>query len=973
MLSVGVVTANGLGYYLDTVGSGVDDYYVRSDPGRWSGRGARELGLSGDVDSEAIDMIAGRRHPGTGDPLGGRPGKVVAFDLTFSAPKTVSVLGGLGAPGTREAVEAAHRAAVAEALTVMERHGLRGRRGTAGISQVATTGAVAAGFTHRTSRAGDPQLHTHLLVLNGARGVDGRWGALHGRRVFAWAKTAGYVYQAVLRAELTQRLGVAWSPVRNGTAELVGIPEPVAAEFSQRRAQIVAHLARSGQESVRAAQTATLITRPAKPGPLDPEVQQAVWWDRAVALGVTAQTIDRTIGRVEARGLALAPADPWSRPLEPVGFTSADIDRLAADLAGPGGLTEHRSTFDRRHLIEAAAAAAPAGAHATDIDRVVARIARGGQLVPTGTEHSLAGPTFTTADLLAAEAAVMELANRPAGRLRGCPGTTVDDTLEARRTLSAEQREMVARLCSSTDPVTVVIGRAGTGKTFALDAARQAWTQAGIPVIGTALAARTAQGLEAGTGIPSATVDQLLADMARPGLPPGSVLPLGGVVVVDEAGMVGTRKLARILAAAQQHGSRVVLVGDPRQLPEVEAGGAFAHLATRPGTLELTTNRRQTEAWERDALAEVRHGDVPAAVTVYRDRERITLTATAEQARDALVADWWAATRGGEHTLMMASSQADVDDLNTRARVHLRAAGHLGPDDLTAAGKGFAVGDQVLFLRNDRRLGVTNGQRATVVDVGPDGDLTTRPDHPVGPGAAPDRPTIIVPADYVTAGHVTHGYATTIHKAQGVTVDRAFLLGSDRLTREAGYVGLSRARARTDLYHVNPVPSRWEPTVEPYQRLANQLGRSGQQHLATTQLRPGPPPAGLPPAGLPSAGLLSASEQELTSSQRLTPQQRRAAELTAAALADPPAHLVDRLGPPPLAGPARTAWANTATVVETYRDRYGIADATALGPEVPDKDFTVDQARHRWHAEVALRTAEHTLTRTPERDLGLGL
>jgi hypothetical protein len=304
---------------------------------------------------------------------------------------------------------------------------------------------------------------------------------------------------------------------------------------------------------------------------------------------------------------------------------------------------------------------------------------------------------------------------------------------------------------------------------------------------------------------------------------------------------------------------------------------------------------------------------------------------------------------------MMGSTQADVDDLNTRARTHLHAAGHLGPDRLTVAGRDFAVGDQVLFLRNDRRVGVTNGQQATITDINPDVGLTVRPDPPNREDRS-DGSTLVVPGEYLTAGHVTHGYATTIHKAQGVTVDRAFLLGSERLTREAGYVGLSRARTRTDLYHVNPAPTRWEPTIDPYHRLANQLARTGQQHLATTQLQPEPTS--------PGQGREQARPDEL-----LTPAQRRSAELTAAALADPPEYLLSRIGPPPLTGTARTAWANTATIVETYRDRYGITDTEPLGPDLRDSDS--DQARHRWHAEVALRTAEHTLTPTPGRDLGL--
>jgi hypothetical protein len=401
---------------------------------------------------------------------------------------------------------------VAEALELMESDRLRGRRGHAGSAQVATTGAVAAGFTHHTSRAGDPQLHTHLLVVNGAHGVDGRWGGVHGRRLFAWARTAGYVYQAALRAGLTERLGVTWSPVRSGTAEIVGIPDTVTKEFSQRRAQIVAHLEATGTTSPTAAQVAALITRPAKPEPLDPADQAARWWERAAESGLTPAAIARAVpGRDPDRDMTAPVADPWAQrtPMtpqtpgiptgiggfsEPGWFTPIRVDQLAATLTGPTGLTEHRSTFDRRHLIEAVAADAPTGAHLNEIEAAATRIMESCRLVPTGTTHSLAGPAFTTEDLLAAEATIIAIADVAAGPARpsrrACPPDTVADALAARPTLSDEQRDMITRLCGTTEPVTVVIGRAGTGKTFAFDAARQAWADAGIPLVGLAVPLR---------------------------------------------------------------------------------------------------------------------------------------------------------------------------------------------------------------------------------------------------------------------------------------------------------------------------------------------------------------------------------------------------------------------------------------------------------------------------------------------------
>src|SRR5579875_4051284 len=470
-----------------------------------------------------------------------------------------------------------------------DEHVLVARRGAAGARHVPTVGALGAAFEHRSSRAGDPQLHTHLLLFNRAEGADGRWGGIDGRRLFGWAKTAGYLYQAALRAELTERLGVAWRPVVNGIADLAGITDPQLEEFSTRRRQITAALEPVGQSSARAAQVATLHPRPAKPEPLDPDAQRDAWRERASRVGLDADQVAAICGRDRH-----IPAPP------------GDLEALAAELASPlGGLTARRSSFDRRDVLRAVAERSPSGAHPAQVRATTDRVLADRRMAATGATSRLAGPLYSTAELLAVEARL--LAERDAwaaGPPRAvCAAVHVDAAIAARASLSDEQQRMVRRLCGSGQPLEVVVGRAGTGKTYALDAARDAWGAAGVPVVGAALAARAAAALQAGTGIPSTTVDQLLSDAGRPG--PNGALPAGGVLVVDEAGMVGTRKLAALLDAARRAKAKVVLVGDPRQLPEVEAGGAFAALAARD-PIELSINRRQASAWERAALDELR-------------------------------------------------------------------------------------------------------------------------------------------------------------------------------------------------------------------------------------------------------------------------------------------------------------------------------------------------------------------------------
>src|SRR3954453_15441816 len=277
MLSIGKLAVGQAGYYLEqaqgsvtragALRSGVEDYYLggAEAAGVWTGDGARALGLAGEVDATRLDRVLAGAHPATGDPLGRVvAGRVPGFDLTFSAPKSVSVLFGIGDDDLRAAIRDAHDQAVADALGYVERHAGMTRRGRGGVHVIAGRGLVAAAFRHRTSRAGDPQLHTHVLVANVLLGADGGWSTLDGRRIYAHAKTAGYLYEARLRAILTRELGVAWGPVRNGIADVGGVPAKVMRAFSRRRADIEAELERRGATSAGAARVAALATRRAK-------------------------------------------------------------------------------------------------------------------------------------------------------------------------------------------------------------------------------------------------------------------------------------------------------------------------------------------------------------------------------------------------------------------------------------------------------------------------------------------------------------------------------------------------------------------------------------------------------------------------------------------------------------------------------------------------------------------------------------
>ena len=311
VLSIAKLSTEQCRYYVGTAQGRVDaaqslggaeDYYGESGraPSAWVGAGARRLGLSGTVSDEGLRRAFAGEHPLRGDLLRARrgPQRNAAIDLTFSAPKSVSLLFGVGDPRVEATVRGAHDDAVTAALGYLERRAVRVRRGRNGVQVLRGEGFVAATFRHRASRAGDPQLHTHAVVANMALGPDGRWTALDARPIYAHAMAAGCLYQAVLRARLTAELGVTWAPVRDGLAELDGISPKVLRSFSRRRVEIEAEVARHGTSGPAATEAAALATRRRKDPRVDAQSLRCDWTRRAAGLGFDPTTV---VGRRRAR------------------------------------------------------------------------------------------------------------------------------------------------------------------------------------------------------------------------------------------------------------------------------------------------------------------------------------------------------------------------------------------------------------------------------------------------------------------------------------------------------------------------------------------------------------------------------------------------------------------------------------------------------------------------------------------------
>ncbi len=760
MITIGKVR-NAEYYLCDVRHDDVAAYYTSVErPGRWHGQLAAAHGLAGQtVDPEAFRAVLDGRSPVTGEQLTHNATRVRALDVTLSVPKSMSVVWAVCDDRARREVVAALDAAERSVIRFLESDATVVRRGKGGHQLLPGDGLLVASFDHRTSRLGDPNLHRHLVIANASVGPDGRTTAIDTRQLYQVRYTAEAVFQAVLRHELSGRLGVGFTEIdRHGVGEIVGVPEPVCREFSRRRRAIEDEMADRGVTTGRGARIAALATRTAKRHAPD-DVLHGQWLDRATRLGFDP-------GRIPVRRQHLG-----SRRLV---VENHDIAAL---------VTAHAATYTRRDVIRSVARLAHRGATLDAIEAATATYLASRYAVER--QPGL----YTTPEMLDMETAIVEWAVRGQGRGTGvASAAAVDQALAARPHLSDEQRDLVRRTARGGDDVTVIVGKAGAGKTTALDALRSAYEHDGFRVIGAALSARAAAELHAGAGIDSLTIHRTLNALARSRLR----LDHRSVLVVDEAAMVGTRQLNLLTGYAAGAGAKVVLVGDPRQLPEIDAGGTFAAIARRVRPVVLNENRRQADPDTRAALDALRAAKADIALGLLHRSGQLTVGANADSVRTALVADWSVAVRDGRHAVMIAAHRSDVTDRNARARDLLASQGRLGPAIWRNDSTEFAAGDRVVAHRNHYRLGLLNGATGTVTRAGPD-HLGIRLDT----GRHVD-----VPNRYIDDGHLTHGYALTVHKAQGMTCDAAYLLGDDGLFNELGYTGLSRGRHHNHLYTV---------------------------------------------------------------------------------------------------------------------------------------------------------------------------
>jgi conjugative relaxase-like TrwC/TraI family protein len=558
MLTIGKLGASRgrLEYYDAQVAQGAEDYYAgRGEaPGSWRGAGARSLGLpvGGQVDRGGFMALMRGRHPETGEVLRemGKRSTVAGLDLTFSAPKSVSVLFAIADDQTSRALLAAHQRAVDAALGYLEREACSTRRGRDGAERLQGEGFIAASYRHRMSRAGDPQLHTHVVVGNLTR-ADGRYTALDARALYEHKSAGGAVYRTVLRAEVRERLPwVSWQQSGRGLFEIQGVKEEVLRHFSRRRVEIEERAAElvgpaAGELGRERMQGIALATRKAKSYGID----GGTWHEEARARAAEHGLEKRQLASLRKRRASRA---------------DEQAPGVADRLSGPLGLTETHNTFARRHALAEIAGTFDQGASLEQVEDATSAY------LTDANVRELAGndaeKRYTTEGLLACERQIVDGAARRAGEHTGVLSRELVERVlaEWQGPLNEDQITAIRQLSSSGRGIDAVTAVAGSGKTTLVGALAASYRAAGWEVIGAAPTGRAARQLRDTADVPAETMHALLLQLVS-----GSLLSSRTLLVLDEAGMAPTRLSARLLWAAEDAGAKVVAVGDPGQLGSV--------------------------------------------------------------------------------------------------------------------------------------------------------------------------------------------------------------------------------------------------------------------------------------------------------------------------------------------------------------------------------------------------------------------
>lgn len=805
MVGVTKIQRGNAGYWLAAVAEGGDDYYTKPGeaPGEWVGELAADLGLSGEVDAADYTAILEGRDPSSGAVLLRRPetqyrqrpdgterriDPVLGYDLRFSCPKSISIVYALGDEAARERVLSIVNDAVRQGIAHLEQEACFVQRGKGGERIERGEGFAGMAFRHRMSRAGDPALHVHVVISNLTRAAsDGKWMSIAsppGRSpLWLHAKPAGIVFQAALRAGFVREFGIDFDSVKNGYADLLGIGRDAIDALSTRSKEIGDWMNEHGASGAAAAETAAYRTREKKDYGVDEDERREEWIETAAPFGASPESVADLIAS--------------GTPRSPRRVTDDDL------AAAIGRLEETKSHFDRRTLLGAVADRLPEGADRPELLAAVDALLISDRIVCIhSNDDPLIFDTYTTPRILALEKRLIEtaLSGTEAGAATA-ELAIVARVLDRHDYLGEDQRSMVIRLTTGGERIVPVAARPGTGKTTALEAAREIWDAAGFPVVGCATA-RTASAELRDAGIVNATSIRSLLNRAEARRARGeSPLERGTVIVVDEASTTSTPDLDALRFLAVECHGKLVVIGDPQQIGAIGPGGTYGHLTRIVEPAMLTTIRRQHRPEDRRVVQLVHEGRGSEALDLLRTENRIIVGDNLPATLDGMLTDWHRDFATGADAAMIARRNRDVDYLNDRARELRREADALGAAEVIVGERAFAAGDRVQTRIN--REGVANRERWDVIGVDPSArSIALR-------RVGGDERVVQLGPDYLDRQRpnddgpaLEYAYALTKFGAQGKTLDRAYPLLDGDSSLEQELVALSRGREVAYVYAV---------------------------------------------------------------------------------------------------------------------------------------------------------------------------
>jgi conjugative relaxase-like TrwC/TraI family protein len=745
--------------------------------------GGHSLGLHGKVAGpELTSLLDGRCEDGTPLYERGRSGRRVGFDITFSPDKSFGLLWArLDEENRRKLEETLHRS-VEDTLSYVQSNVLDTcvRRGHAGSITESPKDLTFALFQHGASREQDPQPHVHAILMNFAQRQNGSYGAINEKALFQKQSEIRRVFNLTLAARLQGDLGIETEAHKDGV-RIKGISRDLCDVYSKRTHQIHEALDALGMTPQQAGKFAVLQTRVRKEASSDRDLLSQ-WQKEFDSQGFTEDKVSSLLGKSMMR----APSEEQEK---------AQID---ACLAALGESTRNLNETQLRALV----AEKFAGLVTLEgLEEKVTRLKQDERLVTL--ELLRGGKAYTTEEALSLEKKAIrigvELGERSGHEVNTTSLKAILDRY-CQKGMSEEQRTATEHILKSSD-FSLLVGAAGTGKSYSLMAAREVLEASGYTVRGLAPTGKAAQNLEDASGIPSKTVDKFLHDAAKE----KDAFRPTDVVIVDEAAMLGNDKTRRLLEEIASSGAKIILVGDDKQLAPIERGRPFTSLKETVGAFEISTVRRQKHDWQRDAAGKIREGKVRDALLDYHERGLVHHGSSWANVRDVLVEDWIKDRKEKpfDTQLVLASTREKAEGLNRAIRERLIAEEFLSTkreakvntlqNDGSFLIKSFTENERIYFTKNDEKLGVKNGSLGTVEKI----SRVKRGVFEFGVKLDEGSSVFFRTDKYAS---LSHGYATTVHKSQGDTVDRSYILPERMMDRQAAYVAFTRHREEARVY-----------------------------------------------------------------------------------------------------------------------------------------------------------------------------